>query len=71
MRVLPVLRLLMPGFTLRSELRQELLLLHGVNTRVVMDILGPSQISITSRYQHVLPEAAKDAADRMGRALWG
>jgi len=26
---------------------------------------------MTARYQHVLPELARDAADRMGKALWG
>jgi integrase len=48
-----------------------LLLLQGVSTRVVMEILGHSQISMTARYQHVLPEATRDAADRMGQVLWG
>lgn len=48
-----------------------LLLLQGVSTRVVMDVLGHSQVSLTLRYQHVLPEAARDAAHRMGEALWG
>ena len=36
-----------------------------------MEILGHSQISMTSKYAHVLPEAMGDAADRIGRALWG
>ncbi len=48
-----------------------LLLLQGVDNRVVMEILGHSQLSMTTRYQHVLPELARDAADRMGEALWG
>lgn len=48
-----------------------LLLLQGVSTRVVMDVLGHSQVSLTLRYQHVLPEAAREAAQRMGEALWG
>jgi len=48
-----------------------LLLLQGVDNRVVMEILGHSQLSMTVRYQHVLPDLARDAADRMGKALWG
>ena len=39
--------------------------------RVVMEILGHSQISMTSKYAHVLPEVMTDAADRIGQALWG
>jgi integrase len=37
----------------------------------VMEILGHSQISMTSRYAHVLPQLMTDAAERIGRALWG
>ncbi|MDQ3105751.1 MAG: site-specific integrase [Actinomycetota bacterium] len=48
-----------------------LLLLQGVDNRVVMELLGHSQLSMTARYQHVLPELARDAAERMGKALWG
>jgi hypothetical protein len=29
------------------------------------------QISMTSRYTHVLPQVMTDAAARMGQALWG
>jgi hypothetical protein len=36
-----------------------------------MEILGHSQISMTSKYAHVLPEVMTDAADRIGQALWG
>ena len=36
-----------------------------------MEILGHSQISMTSRYAHVLPPVMTDAAERIGRALWG
>ena len=39
--------------------------------RVVMEILGHSQISMTSKYAHVLPQVMTDAAERIGRALWG
>lgn len=48
-----------------------LLLAHSVDQRVVMEILGHSQISMTSRYAHVVPQLMTDAADRIGRALWG
>jgi integrase len=47
-----------------------LLLAQGVDQRVVMEILGHSQISMTSRYAHVLPAVMTDAAERIGRALW-
>ena len=49
-----------------------LLLIKGVHYRVVMDVLGHSQVSLTlNTYSHVVPELSKDAADRMGDALWG
>ena len=48
-----------------------LLLAQGVDQRVVMEVLGHSQISMTSRYAHVLPQVMMDAAERIGRALWG
>jgi integrase len=48
-----------------------LLLAQGVDQRVVMEILGHSQISMTSKYAHVLPQLMTDAAERIGRALWG
>jgi site-specific recombinase XerD len=48
-----------------------LLLAQGVDQRVVMEILGHSQISMTSGYAHVLPQVMTDAAERIGRALWG
>ena len=48
-----------------------LLLAQGVDQRVVMEILGHSQISMTTRYTHVLPQVMTDAADRIGQALWG
>jgi integrase len=48
-----------------------LLLAQGAGQRVVMEILGHSQISMTSKYAHVLPQVMTDAADRIGQALWG
>lgn len=48
-----------------------LLLLQGVPARVVMEILGHSQVGLTlNTYSHVAPELARDAAERMGAALW-
>ncbi len=43
-----------------------LLLAQGVSPRVVMEILGHSQISLTlNTYSHVIPALEKDAADKM------
>ena len=42
-----------------------------VPARVVMQVLGHSQISLTlGTYSHVVPELAQEAADRMTAALW-
>lgn len=47
-----------------------LLLAQGVPTRVVMEILGHSQISVTTdTYQHVIPHRLDEAANAMDRAL--
>jgi len=49
-----------------------LLLAQGVPARVVMELLGHSQVTLTlGTYTHVVPELARDAAVRMGDALWG
>ncbi len=49
-----------------------LLLAQGVSPRVVMEILGHSQISLTmNTYTHVLPELRQDAADRMSDLIRG
>src|SRR5262249_54948018 len=43
-----------------------LLLVQGVHPRVVMEILGHSQISLTmNTYSHVVPTLQKEAAERM------
>jgi integrase len=48
-----------------------LLLAEGVAARVVMEILGHSQISITlNTYTHVDTTLTRTAADRMEEALW-
>jgi len=49
-----------------------LMLLQGIDPKVVAAILGHASTQITrDLYQHVVPEIARDAADRMGTALWG
>lgn len=49
-----------------------LLLAQGVHPRVVMEILGHSQISLTlDTYSHVLPALEREAADKMNAALGG
>jgi len=48
-----------------------LLLAQNVPARVVMEILGHSQIALTmNTYSHVAPEVSREAAERMARALW-
>jgi integrase len=47
------------------------LLVQGVDARTVMGIMGWSQISLTARYQHVVPELQREAANRMEQLLWG
>ena len=47
-----------------------LLLVQGVNARTVMDVMGWTEARMLSRYQHVVDELRRDAADRMGEALW-
>ena len=47
-----------------------LLLAQDVPPRVVMDVLGHSQIAITmDLYSHVMPTALREAADAIDRAL--
>lgn len=46
------------------------LLAQGVPARVVMDVLGHSQMAITmDLYSHVMPTALREAADAIDRAL--
>lgn len=47
-----------------------LLLLMGVDGRVVMEMMGWSATSMLKRYQHVLDVMKVDAAKKMGAALW-
>jgi integrase len=47
-----------------------LLLVQGVSPRVVMEVLGHSEIALTmNAYSHVVPELQRDAADRMQSIL--
>jgi integrase len=49
-----------------------LLLSAGVHPRVVMEVLGHAQMrTTTDTYSHVMPALGRDAAERMGEALWG
>ncbi len=49
-----------------------LLLSEGVHPRVVMELLGHAQMrTTTDTYSHVMPALAKEAAAKMGTALWG
>jgi len=48
------------------------MLVHGQHPRVVMEVLGHSQISLTvNTYSHVMPTLLREAADSMTAALWG
>jgi integrase len=48
-----------------------LLLAQNVPARVVMEILGHSQIALTmNTYSHVAPEVSREAASRMAGVLW-
>jgi integrase len=49
-----------------------LLLAQGVPARVVMEVLGHSQIGVTMNiYSHLMPTQLASAADAIGTALWG
>jgi integrase len=47
-----------------------LLLVMGVDARTVMGLMGWSSMALLQRYQHVVDELRRDAARRMGQALW-
>ncbi len=48
-----------------------LLLEQGIDIRVVQQVLGHSQLRMTERYTHVTAKLTQDAANRMGKVLWG
>jgi site-specific recombinase XerD len=45
------------------------LLVGGADPRIVMQIMGWSQVSMLKRYQHVLPATLDDAAARLESVL--
>lgn len=47
-----------------------MLLLLGVPSRAVMDVMGWSEASMTKRYQHVTPEVTSSIAERVGELFW-
>jgi integrase len=47
-----------------------MLLVLGVPTRAVMEVMGWSQIAMTTRYQHLAPEMAGGIAEQMAGLLW-
>ena len=48
-----------------------LLLTEGVHPRVVMEVVSHAQMrTTTDTYSRVMPALGRDAADRMGNALW-
>ncbi len=47
-----------------------LLLVQGVSATVAMQLLGHSDPRVTRRYQHVVDVLRRDAAQRVGAALW-
>jgi len=47
-----------------------MLLAQGIDGRVVMALLGWSQSSLLTRYQHVLEPMRRDAAARIDQAYW-
>jgi hypothetical protein len=66
----------MPAFvmlacTTPATLRRHLLLVKGVDQRTVLALMGWTEMSMAKRYQHVIPELRREAADRIGTALWG
>ncbi len=47
-----------------------LLLVQGVSPRVVMEVLGHSEVGMTlNTYSHVIPQLRQEAADRMNEIL--
>jgi hypothetical protein len=47
-----------------------MMLVLKVPTRAVMNVMGWSQVNMTSRYQHVPTEVLTGIADQVGGLLW-
>lgn len=47
-----------------------MLLLLGVPSRAVMDVMGWSQSSMTARYQHMTSDLTRSIADQVGGLFW-
>ncbi|SNR29119.1 Site-specific recombinase XerD [Haloechinothrix alba] len=47
-----------------------MLLVLGVPSRAVMDVMGWSHIGMTTRYQHITSELSTSIADKMGGLFW-
>jgi integrase len=48
-----------------------MLLVLNVPSRIVMDLMGWSQLSMTQRYQHVPDQLRRDVANKLGQLIWG
>ena len=47
------------------------MLVQGVALRVVMEVLGHSDIAVTANtYSHVMPDLQRDATESVGELLW-
>jgi hypothetical protein len=42
----------------------------GVPTRAVMEVMGWSQMAMTTRYQHLAPELVEGVAEQVVGLLW-
>ena len=47
-----------------------ILLVLGVPTRAVMEVMGWSQMAMTTRYQHLAPGVVSGIADQVAGLLW-
>lgn len=47
-----------------------MLLLLGVPSRAIMDMMGWSQASMTTRYQHITTELTTSIAKQVGDLYW-
>ena len=47
-----------------------MLLILGVPSRAVMDVMGWSNVALTTRYQHITPELTTSIANQIGDLLW-